>query len=80
MKVSPSLIKKSKTHFHNLTSTISIILGNNGFVWIYPNTDTEPNTTGGFTQNIEQVYIIYFRFLIILLRCMRNLSFSFIDS
>lgn len=54
VKVSPSLIKKSKTHFHNLTSTISIILGNNGFVWIYPNTDTEPNTTGGFTQNIEQ--------------------------
>jgi hypothetical protein len=35
-QVSPSLIKRRKTHFHQLPCGASVILGNNGFVWIYP--------------------------------------------
>lgn len=34
--VSPSLIKRCKNHFHNLLCEASIILGNNGFIWISP--------------------------------------------
>merc|ERR1712212_1331899 len=36
LKVSPSLIKRRKTHFHQLPCGASIILGNNGFIWISP--------------------------------------------
>ena len=34
--VSPSLVKRCKNHFHNLLCGASIILGNNGYVWISP--------------------------------------------
>jgi exosome complex component RRP4 len=34
--VPPSLIKRSKNHFHNLLCGASLILGNNGNVWISP--------------------------------------------
>lgn len=33
----------------------NIILGNNGFVWIYPVVENEEENTGGFTQNLEEV-------------------------
>lgn len=36
MKVPASLIKRRKTHIHNLPTGISVILGNNGYVWISP--------------------------------------------
>lgn len=32
----PSLIKRRKNHFHNLPCGISIIIGNNGYIWISP--------------------------------------------
>eukprot|EP00096_Caligus_rogercresseyi_P005866 TRINITY_DN21914_c0_g1_i1.p1 TRINITY_DN21914_c0_g1~~TRINITY_DN21914_c0_g1_i1.p1 ORF type:complete len:328 (+),score=98.50 TRINITY_DN21914_c0_g1_i1:49-984(+) len=34
LKVSPSLIKRQKTHFHNLLGGVSVILGLNGFIWL----------------------------------------------
>ncbi|CAL7947986.1 unnamed protein product [Xylocopa violacea] len=34
LKVSPALIKRKKIHFHNLESGASLILGNNGYIWI----------------------------------------------
>ena len=34
--VAPALIKRCKTHFHNLECGASIILGNNGYIWIAP--------------------------------------------
>ena len=34
--VPPSLVKRCKNHFHNLLCGASIILGNNGFIWISP--------------------------------------------
>lgn len=54
VKVFPSLIKRRKTHFHNLPCGASIILGNNGFIWISPIVNTESEEGGGFTQNLEE--------------------------
>lgn len=51
----PSLIKRSKTHFHNLPIGASIILGNNGFIWICPPVNNEDESVGGFVQNLEEV-------------------------
>ncbi len=35
----PALVKRCKNHFHNLLCGASIILGNNGYIWI---TSREP--------------------------------------
>ncbi|XKL61786.1 hypothetical protein PGB90_001619 [Kerria lacca] len=53
VKVYPALVKRSKTHFHNLPCGASIILGKNGFIWISP-TVSDANSSGGFTQNLDQ--------------------------
>ncbi|KAK4881116.1 hypothetical protein RN001_004435 [Aquatica leii] len=55
IKVFPSLIKRSKTHFHNLPVGASIILGNNGFIWISSTVSNEEDNVGGFVQNLEEV-------------------------
>lgn len=52
--VFPSLIKRRKTHFHNLACGASIILGNNGFIWISPTINTDVEGDGGFAQNLTQ--------------------------
>lgn len=52
VKVFPSLVKRRKTHFHNLPCGASIILGNNGFIWICP-TRNEEDDESGFTQNLQ---------------------------
>ena len=36
IQVPPSLVKRCKTHFLNLPCGASVILGNNGYVWISP--------------------------------------------
>lgn len=41
MQVSPSLIKRSPSHFHELNCGILLIIGNNGFIWIYPQSDSD---------------------------------------
>lgn len=53
--VAPSLIKRRKTHFHNLPCGISVIIGNNGYIWISPTVNVEIEGQGGFTQNLEAV-------------------------
>jgi exosome complex component RRP4 len=56
VKVFPSLVKRCKTHFHNLPCDASIILGNNGFIWISATVnDGEQNGLGGFTENLKEV-------------------------
>lgn len=55
LKVFPSLIKRSKTRFHNLSVGASIILGNNGFIWISPTKNVDEESVGGFIQNLEEV-------------------------
>lgn len=58
VKVYPSLIKRSKTHFHNLPIGASVILGNNGFIWICPSINNSEDSVGGFIQNLEEVHYI----------------------
>lgn len=55
--VSPSLVKRRKTHFHNLPCGAQIILGNNGYIWISPilSEQTEDATGGGYEQDLEPV-------------------------
>lgn len=55
VKVFPSLVKRRKTHFHNLPCGASIILGNNGFIWISPTVNSEVEGDGGFAQNLNEV-------------------------
>ncbi|XP_042334678.1 exosome complex component RRP4 [Sceloporus undulatus] len=55
VQVSPSLVKRQKTHFHDLPCGASIILGNNGFIWIYPTPEQKDEEAGGFVTNLELV-------------------------
>lgn len=54
VKVFPSLIKRCKTHFHNLPCGASVILGNNGFIWISPTVNADVEATGGYAQNLTE--------------------------
>ncbi|XP_069697991.1 exosome complex component RRP4 isoform X1 [Periplaneta americana] len=55
VKVFPSLVKRRKTHFHNLPCGANVILGNNGFIWICPTINGGgEDGLGGFTQNLEE--------------------------
>lgn len=42
VEISPSLIKARKNHFHAFPFGVSLVIGNNGFIFIYP-TETEEN-------------------------------------
>ncbi|KAG9354509.1 hypothetical protein JZ751_001219, partial [Albula glossodonta] len=55
VQVSPSLVKRQKTHFHNLTCGASIILGNNGYVWLYPTPGQQDEEAGGYYTSMEPV-------------------------
>ncbi|XP_044517260.1 exosome complex component RRP4 isoform X2 [Gracilinanus agilis] len=55
VQVSPSLVKRQKTHFHDLPCGASVILGNNGFIWIYPTPEQREEEAGGFIANLEPV-------------------------
>lgn len=55
VSVSPSLIKRRKTHFHNLPCGVSVIIGNNGYIWVSPTVNIEVEGQGGFTQNLEAI-------------------------
>lgn len=41
IQVSPSLIKRCKNHIHNLPCGSTVILGNNGYIWIGPKMSSE---------------------------------------
>lgn len=55
IKVQPSLIKRKKTHFHNLSNGASLILGNNGYVWIGAGVHDTDRSEGGFAQDLSRV-------------------------
>ncbi|CAH1277428.1 EXOSC2 [Branchiostoma lanceolatum] len=56
VQVSPSLVKRRKTHFHNLPCGASVILGNNGYVWVSPTiNDEKTESNGGYEQDLEPV-------------------------
>ncbi|XP_034479947.1 exosome complex component RRP4 [Drosophila innubila] len=56
VKVFPALVKRRKMHFHNLPCGASVILGNNGYIWISPTKgDEQDGGEGGFAQNLNEV-------------------------
>ncbi|KAK0180042.1 hypothetical protein PV327_005725 [Microctonus hyperodae] len=56
VKVPPALIKRKKTHFHHLPNGATLILGNNGYVWIGANTRSADRSEGGFTQDLSRIH------------------------
>jgi exosome complex component RRP4 len=64
MKVSSSLIKRRKNHIHNLPCGVSMILGNNGYIWIsplpngrMPGTNLEEEDPEGKKPTLEEIRI-----------------------
>ncbi|XP_012252808.2 exosome complex component RRP4 [Athalia rosae] len=55
LKVQPSLIKRRKTHFHKLSNGASLILGNNGYVWIGASVQDSDRSEGGFVQDLSRI-------------------------
>ncbi|XP_014259620.1 exosome complex component RRP4 [Cimex lectularius] len=51
MSVPPGLIMRTKTHFHTICGA-SLIIGTNGFIWIYP-VQTSEEGAGGFARNLD---------------------------
>lgn len=54
LRVSPSLVERRKTHFHNLPCGAHVILGNNGYIWI-SQPISEGVESGGFAVNLDPV-------------------------
>jgi len=52
IRVSPSLVKRRKTHFHQLPVGASCILGNNGLIWLHPSREEEG---GGWSSDLGVV-------------------------
>lgn len=52
VQVPPSLVKRCKTHFLNLPCGATLILGNNGYVWISPLNEEEAKLTDGQTDRL----------------------------
>lgn len=57
LKVPPGLIKRNKTHFHNLESGACLILGSNGYIWIGANSRETDQSEGNFTQDLSKISI-----------------------
>ena len=52
VQVPPSLVKRCKTHFLNLPCGATVILGNNGYVWISPLDNEEATLADGQTERL----------------------------
>ncbi|XP_042639390.1 LOW QUALITY PROTEIN: exosome complex component RRP4-like [Orycteropus afer afer] len=55
VQVSPSLVKQQETHFHDWPCGASVILSNNGLIWIYPTPKKKEEEARCFTANVEPV-------------------------
>lgn len=74
VQLSPSLIKRQKTHFHNLPCGASMILGNNGYVWLYPTPEHLDEEAGGFYTSLEPVGLLDREVISRLRNCLLALS------
>ncbi|XP_065068427.1 exosome complex component RRP4-like [Rhopilema esculentum] len=54
IKVSPSLIKRCKIHVHDLPCGATVILGNNGYIWIGPVMSQESDLSLHSSERIEK--------------------------
>ncbi|KAI1301231.1 Exosome complex component RRP4 [Halotydeus destructor] len=73
VKVSPSLIERRKTHFHNLSCGAHIIIGNNGYIWICPIVP-EGADSGGFVVNKELISLSERQVIVRLRNCIMALA------
>lgn len=71
--ISPSLIERRKTHFHNLPCGAHVILGNNGYIWI---SLTAPGSieSEGFSSQQERINIAERQVLARLRNCIFGLA------
>lgn len=82
VQVSPSLIKRCKTHFHKLSCGASVIIGNNGYIWLQPH----GNNKGSCISREDREVIARLRNCILALTDHRmlifdsSLNFAFIAS
>ena len=55
VSVPPSLVMRRKNHFHDLPCGATVVLGNNGYIWLCPTAGGEDGGagTGGYVQNLE---------------------------
>lgn len=53
VQVPPSLVKRCKTHFLNLPCGATVIVGNNGYVWISPLENEDATPTDGLANSLE---------------------------
>lgn len=72
--VAPALIKRRKNHFHNLPCGVSVIIGNNGYIWISPIINIELEGQGGFVQNLEAIQKSDRETIIRIRNCIKALS------
>ncbi|KAK7873129.1 hypothetical protein R5R35_006355 [Gryllus longicercus] len=54
VKVFPSLVKRQKTHFHDFPWGTSAILGNNGYIFIYPTSQRSGKEGDGYKEDAEE--------------------------
>ena len=54
VKVPPYLIKPCKSHFHNLSSNLSILIGKNGWIWVSPRVLETSGDPAGEKEEKEQ--------------------------
>ena len=71
--VSPSLIERRKTHFHNLPCGAHVTLGNNGYIWISV-TAPGSNESEGFNCNQEKLSLTDRQVLARLRNCICGLA------
>ncbi|CAI5759531.1 unnamed protein product [Candida verbasci] len=55
MKIPSSLIIKSKNHSYDLPGSVSIILGINGYIWLYKSKQQEENSTTVVNQQASKL-------------------------
>ncbi|KAH3756871.1 Exosome complex exonuclease [Pelomyxa schiedti] len=54
MAIPPTLIKRSKSHMHTFDFGVSVIFGNNGYIWIYVTADPLGAVHGDPTQAAQE--------------------------
>ena len=55
LTVPQSLIKRTKNHFHHLPCGVTVILGNNGYIWIEPTKEKQSEIQDSIIPHIEAV-------------------------
>eukprot|EP00112_Aurelia_sp_Birch-Aquarium-sp1_P021747 Seg593.5 transcript_id=Seg593.5/GoldUCD/mRNA.D3Y31 product="Exosome complex component RRP4" pseudo=true protein_id=Seg593.5/GoldUCD/D3Y31 len=57
VQVSPSIVKRCKTHYHNLPCGAAVILGNNGYIWIGQVMSQQDLSVRGSERKEEEISI-----------------------